>query len=79
MVSGGVFAFATSFDEVVTVIFLADYDQRTVPRQMWAGIREQISPTILAMATILVFLSIGLLTAVELLRRRSDKMRGVAA
>lgn len=79
VISGGVFAFATSFDEVVTVIFLADYDQRTVPRQMWAGIREQISPTILAMATILVFLSLGLLTAVELLRRRSDRMRGVAA
>lgn len=77
VISGGVFAFATSFDEVVTVIFLADYDQRTVPRQMWAGIREQISPTILAMATILVLLSIGLLTAVELLRRRSDRMRGV--
>jgi putative spermidine/putrescine transport system permease protein len=79
VISGGVFAFATSFDEVVTVIFLADYDQRTVPRQMWAGIREQISPTILAMATILVFLSLGLLTAVEMLRRRSDRMRGVSA
>ncbi len=78
VISGGVFAFATSFDEVVTVIFLADYDQRTVPRQMWAGIREQISPTILAMATILVFLSLGLLTAIELLRRRSDRMRGVS-
>lgn len=78
VISGGVFAFATSFDEVVTVIFLADYDQRTVPRQMWAGIREQISPTILAVATILVLLSIALLTAVELLRRRSDRMRGVS-
>ncbi|MBC9248567.1 ABC transporter permease [Paracoccus sp. 11-3] len=74
--SGGIFAFATSFDEVVAVIFLADYDQRTVPRQMWAGIREQISPTILAMATILVLLSIGLLTIVELLRRRTERMRG---
>ncbi len=77
VVSGGVFAFATSFDEVVTVIFLADYDQRTVPRQMWAGIREQISPTILAMATILVLLSLGLLAAVELLRRRSERLRGL--
>jgi putative spermidine/putrescine transport system permease protein len=45
---------------------------------MWAGIREQISPTILAMATILVLFSLALLTAVELLRRRSDRMRGVA-
>lgn len=78
VISGGIFAFATSFDEVVTVIFLADYDQRTVPRQMWSGIREQISPTILAMATILVLLSLCLLTAVELLRRRSDRIRGVS-
>lgn len=77
VVSGGVFAFATSFDEVVTVIFLADFDQRTVPRQMWSGIREQISPTILAMATILVLVSIGLLTAVEMLRRRSNRIRGI--
>lgn len=79
VISGGIFAFATSFDEVVTVIFLADYDQRTVPRQMWAGIREQISPTILAMATVLVVLSLGLLTTVELLRRRSDRLRGLTA
>jgi putative spermidine/putrescine transport system permease protein len=59
------------------VIFLTDYEQRTIPRQMWAGIREQISPTILAIATILVVLSIALLTVVELLRRRSERLRGV--
>lgn len=78
VISGGIFAFAASFDEVVTVIFLADYDQRTVPRQMWAGIREQISPTILAVATILVLMSIALLTVVELLRRRTERMRGTS-
>lgn len=78
IVSGALFAFVTSFDEVVTVIFLADYDQRTIPRQMWSGLREQISPTILAVASIMVMLSILLLTTVELLRRRSERMRGVA-
>ena len=76
VVSGALFAFITSFDEVVVVFFLAGFEQRTIPRQMWAGIREQISPTILAVATILVCISILLLTVVELLRRRSERLRG---
>lgn len=79
ILSGALFAFGTSFDEVVAVIFLADYDQRTIPRQMWSGLREQISPTILAVATILVAMSILLLTVVELLRRRSERLRGLTA
>jgi putative spermidine/putrescine transport system permease protein len=78
VISGALFAFITSFDEVVAVIFLADYDQRTIPRQMWSGIREQISPTILAVATILVAISIMLLASVELLRRRSERLRGMS-
>ena len=79
VISGALFAFITSFDEVVVVLFLAGFEQRTIPRQMWAGIREQISPTILAVATILVIISIALLTAMELLRRRSERLRGVSA
>ncbi|MGE4562254.1 MAG: ABC transporter permease [Rhodospirillales bacterium] len=77
MISGALFAFITSFDEVVVVFFLAGFEQRTIPRQMWAGIREQISPTILAVATLLVLLSILLFTAIELLRRRSERLRGM--
>ncbi|OOY06574.1 MULTISPECIES: ABC transporter permease [Thioclava] len=78
VVSGALFAFVTSFDEVVVVLFVAGYDQQTIPRQMWNGIREQISPAILAVATILVFVSIALLTTVELLRRRSERLRGMS-
>jgi len=77
VVSGGLFAFITSFDEVVAVLFLASPEQRTIPRQMWSGIREQISPTILAVATLLVILSVILLTVLELLRRRSERLRGI--
>ncbi|MBK5946213.1 polyamine ABC transporter permease [Rhodobacter veldkampii DSM 11550] len=77
VVSGALFAFVTSFDEVVAVLFIADYEQQTIPRQMWNGIREQISPQILAVATILVIISIALLATVELLRRRSERLRGV--
>lgn len=69
MISGALFAFAASFDEVVTVLFLGGPDQRTIPRQMWSGIREQISPTILAVATLLILFSCLLLLAVEMLRR----------
>lgn len=77
VISGALFAFVTSFDEVVVVLFLAGFEQRTIPRQMWAGIREQISPTILAVATILITFSVILLATVELLRRRSERLRGV--
>lgn len=77
VIAGALFAFVTSFDEVVVVLFVAAHDQQTIPRQMWNGIREQISPAILAVATILVFVSIALLTTIELLRRRSERLRGV--
>ena len=77
VISGALFAFITSFDEVVVVLFLAGFEQRTIPRQMWAGIREQISPTILAVATLLIGFSILLMTVLELLRRRNERLRGI--
>lgn len=77
MISGALFAFITSFDEVVVALFLAGAEEFTIPRQMFSGIREQISPTILAVATILVVLSIFLLTTLELLRRRNERLRGM--
>ena len=78
MISGALFAFITSFDEVVVALFLAGAEQYTVPRQMFSGIREQISPTILAVATVLVLLSVLLLTALEMLRRRNERLRGMS-
>ncbi len=70
VISGALFAFATSFDEVVVVLFMAGIEQRTIPRQMWAGIREQISPAILAVATFLIVFATILLATVAWLRRR---------
>ncbi|MBN7786842.1 ABC transporter permease [Ponticoccus gilvus] len=78
VISGGLFAFITSFDEVVVVIFVGSARQQTLPWQMFTGLREQISPTILAVATILVGISILLLTTVEILRRRSERLRGMS-
>ena len=77
VISGALFAFITSFDEVVVILFVGSFEQRTIPWQMFSGIREHISPTILAAATLLVLVSVALLTTVELLRRRSERLRGV--
>ena len=76
--SGALLAFVTSFDEIVIVLFLADYDQRTIPIQMWNGVREQLSPVILAAATLLISASVAILLVMELLRRRSEQLRDVS-
>ena len=78
VISGALFAFITSFDEVVVVLFVGSASQKTLPWQMFTGLREQISPTILAVATVLVAISIALLTTLELLRRRSERLRGMS-
>ena len=77
VISGGLFAFITSFDEVVVVLFLAGLENTTIPIQMWTGLREQLSPTILAVATCLIILSTLILVTAELLRRRSERIRGI--
>jgi putative spermidine/putrescine transport system permease protein len=77
VISGALFAFVTSFDEVIVVVFLAGPEQRTLPRQMFSGIREDISPTITAAATLLICFAVFMLTMVELLRRRSERLRGI--
>lgn len=78
VISGALFAFITSFDEVVVVMFVGSAKNKTLPWQMFTGLREQISPTILAVATILVVLSVMLLVTLELLRRRSERLRGMS-
>ncbi len=77
VISGALFAFITSFDEVVVVLFVGLFEQRTIPWQMFSGIREQISPTILAVATLLTLVSMLMLFALELLRRRTERLRGI--
>jgi putative spermidine/putrescine transport system permease protein len=75
VVSGALFAFVTSFDDVVFALFLTGSEQRTLPRQMFSGIREQISPTITAVATLLTGFAVLLLICTRALQRRSEKMR----
>jgi putative spermidine/putrescine transport system permease protein len=77
VISGALFAFVTSFDEVIVILFIGGPEQRTLPRQMFSGIREQISPTITAAASVLIVFSTLLLITVELLRRRSERLHGI--
>jgi putative spermidine/putrescine transport system permease protein len=77
IVSGGLFAFITSWDELVIAIFLAGAEEHTLPRRMWSGIRELLSPTIMAVATLLILTSILLMVIMELLRRRTERLRGI--
>jgi putative spermidine/putrescine transport system permease protein len=75
VLSGALFAFVTSFDETVVTIFVGGPEWRTLPRQIWSGVRESISPTVTAAAVVLFIASAALLVAVELLRRRGEWLR----
>jgi putative spermidine/putrescine transport system permease protein len=72
--SGTIFAFVASFDDVVIALFIASTEQRTLPRQMWSGVRENLDPTILSVATLLVVLSaVVTLATVWLGQRRPQR------
>ncbi|MEO6273257.1 MAG: ABC transporter permease [Rhodoferax sp.] len=73
VVSGGIFAFATSFDEVVVAMLLTGPEQRTLPRELLSGTRENLNPTIMAVATVLILVSTVLLFALHLVQQRSNK------
>jgi putative spermidine/putrescine transport system permease protein len=67
ILTGALFAFATSFDEAVVTLFLAGYDQRTVPLQMWSGVRDQLSPAVLVVASLLVLSMSAIVVAVKII------------
>jgi len=75
VITGALFAFITSFDEIVIAIFIAGSRAATLPKQMWDGIRMEINPTTAAVSSLLVSVSILLLLSVELLRRYSEKKK----
>ena len=75
VISGALFAFVTSFDEVVMALFIAGPEQRTLPRQMWTGVRETISPTIAAVAALLILFSTLFLATIQWLQRRAERQK----
>jgi len=77
VITGALFAFITSFDEVVIAIFISGSRAVTLPKQMWDGIRVSINPTISAVASLLIVFSVLLLFSTEMLRRYSErKLKG---
>lgn len=79
--TGAIFAFITSWDEVVVALFVAGPGQRTLPRQMFAGLREQLDPSIMVVATMMIAISVLLVALGFLLRSRAgrqDRRNGAA-
>jgi putative spermidine/putrescine transport system permease protein len=66
---GALFAFITSFDELVVALFLSGSGAVTLPRRMWDDLRFAIDPTIAAVSTLIFVLTAGLLLSVHFLRR----------
>lgn len=69
IVSGALFAFITSFDEVVVSLFISGGETTTLTRRMFNALRDQIDPTIAAISTCLIVLSIVLLSAAQMFGR----------
>lgn len=74
VVSGGIFAFVTSFDEVVVALFISSPHTLTLPRQLFSGLRDQVTPSLVAIASMLIVLSVALMALLGWLRQRSDRM-----
>ncbi|MGG5889338.1 ABC transporter permease [Falsiroseomonas sp. HC035] len=72
IVSGAIFAFIHSWDELVIVLFIASRDVFTLPRRIWDGINENLDPAMAAVAVLLVVFTTGLLLLDLALRRRRD-------
>ena len=73
--AGALFAFIVSFDELIVALFVSGSGAVTLPRKMWDSLRQEIDPTIAAVSTILITLSILILLVAELLRQRSERIR----
>ncbi|MDE0726583.1 MAG: ABC transporter permease [Alphaproteobacteria bacterium] len=78
VISGAIFAFVTSFDEIVVALFIASPAQHTLPRQLFSGLRDNLDPSIVAIATLLIGVSVLLMAVVELLRWRSERLARAA-
>ena len=78
VLAGALFAFISSFDELVVALFVSGTSAVTLPRKMWESIRFEIDPTIAAVSTLLVVLTGALFLSAELLRQRSERLRSGA-
>lgn len=73
MVGGGVFAFITSFDEVVVAVFMAGYSNKTLPVKMWEAIRIEFTPVVAVAATLMILLAILLFGVAQALTKKAER------
>jgi putative spermidine/putrescine transport system permease protein len=74
MLAGGLFAFVTSFDEVVVALFISNPDLRTLPVEMYSSVTRDIDPTIAAASTLILVVSTALiLLSTRFLFRSSER------
>jgi putative spermidine/putrescine transport system permease protein len=73
MASGALFAFAASFDDVVIALLIAGPDQRTLPREMFSGLRDSMTPALTAVATVMIVFSTALFMLMQGLQRRARR------
>ncbi len=73
VLSGALLAFLSSFDEVIVSYFISGGEYATLPRRMFNALRDQIEPTIAAISTILVVLSVGTVAVLELMRKPAGR------
>jgi putative spermidine/putrescine transport system permease protein len=71
MASGALFAFATSFDDVVVALFIAGPDQRTLPKELFTAMRSPMTPAYTAVATLMILFSTTLFILMQRLQRRA--------
>jgi ABC-type spermidine/putrescine transport system permease subunit II len=69
MATGGVFAFAVSFDELMLSLFLTSPRTETLPRLLWEHLAQNVTPAIAAVATVILAITLALLGAILLFRR----------
>jgi putative spermidine/putrescine transport system permease protein len=78
IISGALLAFLASFDEVVIAVFLAGTGATTLPKKLWEGVWLEITPVIAAASSFVICLTLLLFAAMELLRRRAERIAGRA-
>lgn len=75
VLSGAIIAFIISFDEVVVASFLSSGEERTLPRMIFSGVRESVSPAIASVAVLLVAFSAVLLAVIAWLQIRAGRLQ----
>lgn len=76
LVSGALFAFIISFDEVVVTLFLATPSQTTLPLQLFSSIRDEVTPVVTSASAFMIVVSMGIMLVIEVIRRRKEGETG---